>query len=262
MIAEFDLGGKHAVVSGISYGIGREIAKALAEAGARVAGYYHGDTPTEEVAAELRSVGQAEPFVARADAADWDQVNAFADEVMERFGRIDIWVNNAARLFVRPFLEVSLADFRSVLSLNLDGYFIGSRVAAERMKANGWGRIIQVSSMASLQPTNDMSVYATAKGGINTLTRAMAIDLAPYGITVNSVSPGAIETPLNAVAYTPEVRERYGQRIALGRIGSAREAALPVVFVASEAAAYMTGADLICDGGLLINGRVGHARTD
>ena len=189
-------------------------------------------------------------------------MNAFADRVVDVFGGIDIWVNNAARLFIRPLLEVNAEDFRSLLSVNLDGYFIGGRVAAERMKDNGWGRIINVSSIAAIQPTSDMTAYSTAKGGINTMTRAMALDLLPYGITVNSVSPGSTETPLNKTAYTPEVRAAYNQRIALGRLAQPREAALPVVFMASDASSYITGSDLICDGGLTINGSVGHARTD
>ena len=262
MIPEFDLTGKRAVVTGVSRGIGLAIGQALGEAGARVSGYYFDDTPLDEVMELLRPSSTGEPFVERADASDWDQVNAFADRVVDVFGGIDIWVNNAARLFIRPLLEVNAEDFRSLLSVNLDGYFIGGRVAAERMKDNGWGRIINVSSIAAIQPTSDMTAYSTAKGGINTMTRAMALDLLPYGITVNSVSPGSTETPLNKTAYTPEVRAAYNQRIALGRLAQPREAALPVVFMASDASSYITGSDLICDGGLTINGSVGHARTD
>jgi 3-oxoacyl-[acyl-carrier protein] reductase len=262
VIPEFDLTGKRAVVTGLSYGIGHAIGLALAEAGADVGGYYHGPTPVENVSAALREAGASRTWVERVDAADWTGVNAFADRFVQHMGGLDIWVNNAARLFVKPLLEVSDVEYRDLLSLNLDGYFYGSRVAAERMRDNGWGRIINVSSVVASQPPRDLTAYSMAKGGINAMTRAMAVDLARYGITVNCVSPGATETPLNAVAYTPQVRERYAERIALGRIALAREAALPVVFLASQAASYITGADLVCDGGITVNGTVGHARTE
>jgi NAD(P)-dependent dehydrogenase (short-subunit alcohol dehydrogenase family) len=262
VIPEFDLSGKRVVVSGLSYGIGRAIGLAFAEAGALVSGYYHGSTSTEATAADLRTAGAPDAWVERVDASDWDAVSAFADNVVGAFGGIDVWVNNAARLLVKPLLEMTPGDYRSLLALNLDGYFYGSRAAAQRMKDQGRGRIINVSSVVNMQPPQDLTAYVTAKGGVSAMTRAMAVDLACYGITVNSVSPGATETPLNAVAYTPEVRARYAQRIALARIATAREAALPVLFLASDAASYITGADLVCDGGITINGTVGHARTD
>jgi NAD(P)-dependent dehydrogenase (short-subunit alcohol dehydrogenase family) len=241
------LPGKRAVVTGSASGIGRATAEALAAAGARVAGL-----DLHESATEVSLVG---------DTSRVEDVERAADAAVTELGGVDIWVNNAARLFVRPVVETTDEEWHGLLGANLHGYFYGCRAAARRMLAQGTGgRIVNVTSAVNFAAVAELSAYGAAKGAIASLTKALALELAPAGVTVNAVAPGATETPMNAEAYTEDVRRTYEQRIPLGRIGTPEEVADVIVFLASDAARYMTGQELLVDGGLTINGSVGHAR--
>ena len=258
----YDLTGKRAVITGASQGIGAAAAVALARAGADVAFTYRSATErAEATAAAIRAAGRR-AIVLQGDTGDAAHVQELADRVTAEWGGIDIWINNAAGLMVKPFLELTDEDWHGLLAANLHGYFYGCRAAARQMVAQGGGgRVINVTSVVDIQPIAELSAYVTAKGGILGLTKTLAVELGPHGITVNALSPGATDTPLNEVAYTPQVRANYNERIPLGRIASPEEIADPFVFLASDASRYVTGIELVVDGGIVLNGNVGHART-
>lgn len=255
----FDLTGKRAVVTGASSGIGQATAVALAAAGADVASLHLPDADGAARTVQLVGDSGRRALMVEGTTADADVVEAFAQRVEDELGPIDVWVNNAARLLVRPFLEMSDSEWRGVLDVNLDGYYHGCRSALRRMAPRGRGRIVNVTSITANQVISDLSAYIAAKGGVVSLTRALALEFGGSGVRVNAVAPGAIETALNAHIYTPEVRRRYEERIAVGRIGKPPDIARAIVFLASDEADYVTGHELVVDGGMTLNGNVGFA---
>ena len=259
MTTTIELVGPSAVVTGVSKGIGRAIAVALARAGANVVGVYRSDHDGAAlVKAQIEAEGR-EAVIVAGDTGDRDLAPQLAKEAVDRWGSLDIWVNNAASLMVKPLVETSDDDWHGLMAANLHGFFYGSREAARIMYAQKRGRIINITSAADILVVANLGAYIAAKGAIVGLTKTLALEAAEHNVTVNALSPGATDTPLNLKAYTPDVRATYEHRIPLGRIGSEDEVADVAVFLASEASRYMTGQELVVDGGLVINGTVGHA---
>lgn len=246
------------MVTGSSSGIGQAVSVAFAEAGAAVAGMSLDDGAETETL--VRAQG-ADTFQLVGDTGDVSAVDGLAQEAVERWGGFDVWVNNAARLLVRPLAQTTDEDWHGLLAANLHGYFYGCRAAARHLLARGeGGRIVNVTSISGIVGVGGIGAYSAAKGAIMALTKALAVELAPSGITVNAIAPGAVDTPLNVEAYTPEVRRVYEQRIPLGRLGAAADVAAVAVFLASDASSYVTGQQIVVDGGLIVNGTVGHGR--
>lgn len=263
-----DLAGRVAVVTGLSRGIGRAAAVALAARGADIAGIHLGSPQDAEDAKETARAVTAlgrRIVVLEGDTGDEATVQDLARRAVTELGGLDVWVNNAAALRVQPFLDVTADDWHGLLRANLHGYFYGCRAAATWMvspeRADRPGRIVNVSSAADILVVGGLSTYIAAKGAIVALTRTIAVELAPRGVTVNCVAPGAIETPLNSQAWDDTVRRTYHERIPMGRIGSAEEVADVIAFLASPASRYVTGQEIVVDGGLTINGTVGHVAS-
>jgi len=243
------MAGKVAVVTGAARGIGRAIAERFVAEGARVV---LADIDADAGAATARSLGEAARFVA-CDVGDRAEVEAVMAAAVAGFGGLDVCVANAGIGHAAPFLEFAEEDFDRVIRVNLKGVFLTGQAAARRMVAAGTpGAIVTLSSCQAVMVIPELAAYVASKGGINQLTKAMALSLAPHGIRVNAIGPGSIRTEmLEAVMVDETMRRRILSRTPLGRVGEADEIARIAVFLATEDSSYVTGQTIYADGGRL-----------
>ena len=253
--------GQKALVTGASSGIGRAVAISLGQAGADVVvNYVSGEDEAEKVVEEIEQSG-TQAFAHRADVSQEDQVQSMFQKMFQRFGTIDILVNNAGLQRDAPFDEMTLADWRLVLDVNLTGQFLCAREAVREFKRRGVveevscaaGKIISMSSVHEVIPWAGHVNYAASKGGVMMMTKSIAQEVAPYRIRVNSIAPGAIKTPINTAAWeTPEALQELYKLIPYKRIGEPDEIGRAAVWLASDDSDYVQGITLFVDGGMTL----------
>ncbi|MFM8865797.1 MAG: SDR family NAD(P)-dependent oxidoreductase [Limnohabitans sp.] len=244
------LQGKVSIITGAANGIGQACARLFAEQGAKVVLADIQDAPGQALAQELQAQGLQAHYV-HCDVGHKADVDALVQQVLALHGRVDVLVSNAGIFKAAPFLEVSESDFDEVLRVNLKGAFLMGQAAARAMKASGGGAIVHMSSVNGVMAIPEIASYNVSKGGINQLTRAMALALADDGIRVNAVAPGTIATELarKAVLTSDAARTKILSRTPMKRLGEPEEVARTVAFLASDASSYITGEILTVDGG-------------
>ena len=246
----FSLRDKVAVVTGASQGIGRDTAHALAEAGAKVAVAARNEEKLAELVQEITAKG-GEAFAVKMDVADIDQIKSGFKSILEKFGKIDILVNNAAITRDGLAIRMKADDWDAVIRTNLTGaHLCIQQVLSTMMKARA-GRIINISSVVAESGNAGQANYVASKAGLIGLTKAIAIEIASRNITVNAVAPGFVESPMTAV-LPDKVKEELKVRIPLGRMGTGKDVAASIVFLASDEAAYITGHVLDVNGGMYL----------
>jgi len=244
-----DLSERVAIVTGGGRGIGRAIALKLAEVGATVVINDVGDsTPAEGVAEEIRKMGR-ESLVVLADVSQSPEVAGLVDNTVEKYGKVDILVNNAGITRDQLIMRMSDDDWDKVLGINLKGVFLCSKAVLRPMMRQRWGRIISISSIVGLIGNAGQANYAAAKAGIIGLTRTIAKEVASRGITANAVAPGFIDTAMTQ-QLPDERRQELMNQVPLGFLGTPRDVAEVVAFLASEEARYITGQVVTVDGGI------------
>jgi 3-oxoacyl-(acyl-carrier-protein) reductase len=246
------LQGRTALVTGGSRGIGRAVALALAEEGADVAiNYVANEASARDVAEIITNKLGRRAMLAQADVGDYPDVFRMSQEILREFGHLDILVNNAGINSDKSFVKMDHASWRKVLAINLDGVFNCTKVFIDQMIRQGYGRVVNMTSVIGQIGNFGQANYAASKAGVAAMTKSLAKEFAGKGITVNAIAPGFIETEM--VASIPDkVKDRLLQQIPLKRFGTAEEVARAVVYVCSADGDYITGAEISINGGLLM----------
>ena len=250
------LTGKVAIVSGGSSGIGCAVALELARCGAHIAFCYldaggQSRSEAKEVASELRQM-EVQAFFRSCDVRESSDVNSFVSETEEELGGIDVLVNNAGIGRDAPMWLMTDHDWEAVLRTNLDGAFHFTRAVAPSMRAQEYGKIVNITSVHGMRTEFGISNYSSSKAGLIGLTRSSAVELGPKNINVNAVAPGYVRTTRLTEGVSPEILDHARERSALGRLGDPRDVAGVVLFLCSEAARHITGAIITVDGGYVL----------
>ena len=248
-MSTISLAGRVAVITGASRGLGRQMAESLSAAGAAVALIARNKTLLDEVAAGIREKGGAAETIA-ADVTDEPAAAEAAHAVAESLGGCDILINNAGINNRKSIEDFTLDEWNEILGVNLTGPFLMSRAFVPGMKEKGWGRIVNMTSIMSHVSLPNRTGYSTTKAGLLGFTRALALELAPHNITVNGISPGPFATEMNKpLIQDPEKNRQFLARLPVGRWGKVEEIGRLAVYLCSEEAGFITGADIVIDGG-------------
>jgi NAD(P)-dependent dehydrogenase (short-subunit alcohol dehydrogenase family) len=247
-----DLKGKVAIVTGAAKGMGRAEAIKLAGAGAKVVLCDIDLAGCQLVVEEIKKA-KGESIAVKCDSSKKAEIDAVVAETLKKFGKIDILVNNAGIYPFEPFLQMSEANFEKVIDVNLKGYFLMAQACAKEMAKNKSGSIVNIASIAAVVGFGGLAHYCASKGGIVAMSRAIALELAPMGIRINTIDPGAIDTPgASNSKMTDEQRKAMLAPIPMKRQGTAEEIANAVLFLASDESSYMTGSEIVVDGGWVV----------
>jgi NAD(P)-dependent dehydrogenase (short-subunit alcohol dehydrogenase family) len=243
------LDGKIALITGASKGLGKAIALALSQAGATIALVSRDEAKLQGVKREIEdSGGKAELFLA--DVKDEQQVERLETEVATRLGKIQILVNNAGINLRKNLIDFSLSEWQSVVDTNLTSVFLMCRKFVPHMRGTGYGRIVNLTSIMSHVSMPQRSAYSASKAAVLGLIRALALELAPEGITVNGISPGPFGTEMNqSLMQDPQVNAQFLANLPVGRWGKVEEIGALATYLCSEAAGFITGTDILIDGG-------------
>ncbi|WP_339544799.1 SDR family NAD(P)-dependent oxidoreductase [Pseudomonas sp. RA_35y_Pfl2_P32] len=245
--------GRVALVTGAAMGIGAAIAERLGHDGHTVVVADINLAAAEEMVAGLDAQGIAAMALV-IDVGDAQSIAAAFALLQQRFGRCDVLVNNAGVAKTQAFLECDLSDWQRVLNINLTGSLLCGQHAARLMQAHGWGRIINVASISGLRASLGRTAYGTSKAALIGLTRQMAVELAEYGITVNGIAPGPVDTPLTQRLHSAATRDSYARAVPMRRYGTPAEMAGAVAFLASDDSSYISGHVIPVDGGFMASG--------
>ncbi len=252
--SKLDLNGKVAVVIGGTSGIGRAIAHGLAEAGADVVCTSRRLEQVETAAREIENLGKKTLRIA-SDVSDKNSLQTLLDECIKAFGKVDILVNSAGRTKRAPTVDFDEADWNAIIETNLTGTLRTCQIFGRHFIENGYGRIINIASLSTFVSLFEVAAYSASKAAVASLTKSLAIEWAKAGVNVNAIAPGVFKTDLNRVLLESSDRGKEFQiRTPMGRFGQVEELAGAAVFLASDAASFVTGEVLVVDGGFLASG--------